>query len=67
MDGRVGQDEPIEYDIDDQDAGTTLILTETGWETTEYYMDPGDDWGLMPDGSYLSPDGLIRTFPQSVT
>lgn len=67
MDGRVGQDEPIEYDIDDQDAGTTLILTETGWEATEYYMDPGDDWGRMPDGSYLSPDGLIRTFPQSAT
>ena len=62
MDPNVAQDERTDYDITEQDPGSTMILTESGWEAADY-IDPGDDWGLMPDGSYLSPDGVIRTFP----
>jgi hypothetical protein len=61
MDGL--QDERPEYEFD-EDPGTTLVLTESGWEHAAY-IGPGDDWDRMPDGSYLAPDGLTRTFPLS--
>jgi hypothetical protein len=61
MDSDVMQDRTDEL-LDEEDGGATLVLTEAGWETTDY-LDPGDDWGRLPDGSYLSPDGLIRTWP----
>lgn len=48
--------------VEEDEGGATLILTDAGWETADY-VDPGDDWGRLPDGSYLSPDGLIRTWP----
>ena len=47
---------------DDDEGGATRVLTEAGWEEAEY-LDPGDDWGRLSDGSYLSPDGRIRTWP----
>lgn len=61
-------DEPIvvaeraEDEIETQDAGSTFALGQEGWEASDY-VDPEDDWSLLPDGSFLSPDGTIRTWP----
>jgi hypothetical protein len=41
--------------------GSTLVLTAEGWERTDY-IEPGDDWRLVLDGSYVSPDGTMRTW-----
>lgn len=41
---------------------TTVVLTAEGWEDTNY-VEPGDDWRLLADGSYLSPDGTLRSWP----
>lgn len=49
-------------DIETQDAGSTFTLGGEGWEAADY-LDPADDWSLLSDGSYLSPDGTIRTWP----
>ena len=49
-------------EMDDQDPGSTFAFGVDGWEATEY-VDPADDWGMLPDGSWLSPDGLTRTWP----
>ena len=43
------------------EPGSTFILGDEGWEAGDY-LDPEDDWSLQPDGSYLSPDGAIRTW-----
>lgn len=51
-----------EFDV--LEAGSTVALGGEGWETAEY-VDPGDDWQLLPDGSYLSPDGTLRSWPLS--
>lgn len=53
---RMGED-----DVDEAAAGKTAVLTAEGWEETDY-TEPGDDWRLLLDGSYLSPDGAIRTW-----
>jgi hypothetical protein len=50
-----------EDDVDEAAAGKTAVLTAEGWEETGY-LEPGDDWRLLLDGSYLSPDGAIRTW-----
>ena len=50
----------------DSEPGTTAILTPEGWEVTDY-VEPGDDWVLQGDGSYISPDGGIRTWPPEAT
>jgi len=44
------------------EPGTTSVLTEEGWQLTRY-EEPGDDWRLLRDGSWESPDGLTRSFP----
>jgi hypothetical protein len=44
------------------DPGTTAVLTEEGWQVTDY-EEPGQDWRLLQDGSWESPDGLTRSFP----
>ena len=62
MDELVGLDERAEEDLDLQEAGSTFSLGGEGWESSEY-IDPGDDWSLLSDGSYLSPDGTLRTWP----
>jgi hypothetical protein len=41
-------------------AGVTWVLTDQGWEDSDY-IEPADDWTMLEDGSYQSPDGLIRT------
>lgn len=51
-----------EDEVELGNAGTTVVLTDHGWESSEY-VDPEDDWTPQPDGSYASPDGSIRTWP----
>lgn len=42
--------------------GSTFTLHDGGgWEASDY-LAPEDDWTLLPDGSYESPDGLTRTW-----
>jgi hypothetical protein len=62
MDELMELDERAEEDLDAQEAGSTFALGGEGWEASDY-IDPGDDWSLQADGSYLSPDGTIRTWP----
>lgn len=46
---------------EDEERGTTLVLTPEGWEASEY-VEPGDDWVVRDDGSYESPEGTTRTW-----
>jgi hypothetical protein len=62
MDDLMTVDERAEDELDAQDAGSTFFLGGEGWEAADY-VDPADDWSLLPDGSYLSPDGTVRTWP----
>lgn len=56
-------DEPrLEDELEAQEPGSTYVLTGDGWEVSDY-VDPADDWSLQSDGSYLSPDGAVRTWP----
>lgn len=45
-----------------EEPGTTVVLTAGGWEAAAY-VDPGDDWQPLDDGSYVSPDGHTRSWP----
>ncbi len=57
--------EPTTMDPIEEDApGTSVTLTEEGWQSVDY-MEPGDDWTPLEDGSYESPDGTMRTWPLS--
>ena len=51
----------VEDDLDEAAAGKTALHSAEGWEETDY-VEPGDDWRLLTDGSYLSPDGEMRTW-----
>jgi hypothetical protein len=62
MDELIAVDEPTEDELDAQESGSTFVLGPEGWENSDY-LDPGDDWNLQPDGSYLSPDGTTRSWP----
>lgn len=62
MDELTQLDERAEEDLDLQEAGSTFALGGEGWESSDY-IDPDDDWSLLADGSYLSPDGTLRTWP----
>ena len=62
MDELMELDERAEEDLDVQEAGSTFAFGGEGWESSDY-IDPGDDWSLLADGSYLSPDGTFRTWP----
>jgi hypothetical protein len=53
--------EPTHNDLDAHAPGTTAVLTEEGWEASEYVA-PGDDWQPQDDGSWLSPDHQTRTW-----
>jgi hypothetical protein len=55
----VGVDERDEID---PEPGVTRVLTAEGWEAVDF-VDPGDDWRLLEDGSWASPDGLTRSWP----
>jgi len=61
MDERIAIDDGVE-DMDAGEAGSTVTFGAEGWETVDY-VDPGDDWSLQPDGSFVSPDGTTRTWP----
>lgn len=56
-----GIDEPGDEELAGA-LGTTVVLTAEGWEDASY-LEPGDDWRPLDDGSYLSPDGTVRTWP----
>lgn len=62
MDAVLGPQAYREDDLEVQEAGSTFALGGEGWEATDY-VDPEDDWTVMQDGSYLSPDGTCRTWP----
>jgi len=62
MDELVAIGEPSVDELDTGDAGSTFALGGEGWEASDY-QDPEEDWSLLPDGSYLSPDGTTRTWP----
>ena len=62
MDEPMTVDERAEDELEVQEAGSTFFLGGEGWEASEY-VDPADDWTLLPDGSFLSPDGTVRTWP----
>jgi hypothetical protein len=51
------RDDPIELE-----RGVTRVLTDEGWDDA-LYVDPGDDWALLDDGSWSSPDGRTRSWP----
>lgn len=55
-------DERAEDEVESQEAGTTVVLGAEGWEAGDF-IDPDDDWSLLEDGSYLSPDGTVRSWP----
>ena len=50
----VAEDEPNE--------GSTFALTPEGWQPVDY-VEPERDWDVLPDGSFGSPDGSLRTWP----
>ncbi|MBE3075306.1 MAG: hypothetical protein IMZ75_10225 [Actinobacteria bacterium] len=52
------EDERAEDELEVQEAGSTFVLGAEGWETSEF-VDPDDDWSLLSDGSYLSPEGNV--------
>ncbi len=47
--------------VDEVGPGTTVTLSDEGWERTDYTA-PEDDWTLEDDGSWLAPDGRTRTW-----
>jgi hypothetical protein len=49
-------------DAEECEEGVTRVLTEEGWEDAAF-VDPEDDWLLLDDGSWSSPDGRTRTWP----
>ena len=49
-------------DLAQAEPGVTRVLTEEGWEEA-LYVDPSDDWSLLADGSWSSPDGRTRSWP----
>ena len=51
---------------DASEPGSTVKLTDEGWEDTSF-VEPDDDWTLLADGSYLSRDGAWRTWPLAGT
>jgi len=55
-------DERAEDELEAQEAGSTFVLGTEGWEASGF-VDPEDDWSLLSDGSYLSPDGNVRSWP----
>lgn len=43
-------DERDEDELEAEAAGTTMVLTDTGWEGSDH-VEPGDDWRPLADGS----------------
>jgi hypothetical protein len=55
-------DDRAEDELESQEAGSTYLLGVEGWEAA-LYVDPENDWSLLADGSFLSPDGTVRSWP----
>lgn len=62
MDELTIMDERAEDELESQEAGSTFVLGVEGWEAS-VFVDPEDDWSLLSDGSYLSPDATVRSWP----
>ena len=62
MDDPIIVAERAEDEIEAQEPGSTVAIGPEGWEASAY-IDPDDDWSLLPDGSFLSSDGMVRTWP----
>ncbi len=56
------RDVRAEDELETQADGSTFVLGAEGWEQADF-VDPDDDWRPLSDGSYLSPDGAIRSWP----
>lgn len=56
------QEERDEDELEELALGSTMILAAEGWETSDY-VPPGDDWSELADGSFLAPDGKVRSWP----
>lgn len=54
-------DQTIEVEREEEEPGTTFVLTAEGWEAAGY-VGPSDDWIIRADGSFESPDGTMRTW-----
>jgi hypothetical protein len=61
MDERMADVGQAEDRAENERPGTTMVLTAEGWEAAEF-IDPETDWQLQDDGSFLSPDGTMRTW-----
>ncbi len=55
------RDDRAEDESEAEAAGVTFVLTEQGWEASEF-VDPGSDWCVQDDGSCLAADGRVRTW-----
>jgi len=41
--------------------GATFILTTEGWQLIDF-VEPDQSWLALPDGSFESPDGSLRSW-----
>jgi hypothetical protein len=54
-------EQAVQVEGEEQEPGTTVVLTAEGWEATAY-VKPEEDWVVREDGSLESPDGTMRTW-----
>ncbi|OGN86897.1 MAG: hypothetical protein A2X23_00750 [Chloroflexi bacterium GWC2_73_18] len=50
--------------LEDEPLEISFQLTPGGWEPADY-VEPGEDWQPLEDGSFESPDGKTRTWPRA--
>lgn len=48
--------------LEDEPLEASFQLTPEGWEPVDY-VEPGEGWRPLQDGSFESPDGKMRTWP----
>ena len=46
---------------EEEEPGSSFVLTAEGWELTGY-VEPAGDWIVREDGSFESPDGTMRSW-----
>lgn len=49
---------------EDETLEVSFRLTPEGWEPVDY-VEPGEDWRPLEDGSFESPDGKTRTWARA--
>ena len=59
---RTPQEQRDQHESEDLALGSTMVLTPEGWEPAEY-VPPAAGWARFVDGSYVSPDGSVRSWP----